>query len=326
MKMTEFLDRLNDWRELTRTEYTIEDPSVEAGREAEKFLRTLVETNLKYKGAFCFLGKRVPSQIHGCRFEIDLIVLTKKHLHFLEVKNWSGDLIEKNGSWVQIRRNGEQIEHPDLTKENSKKQQAVVDYLKLNGLEIDSSYFTQKVIFMNQNLRISSSIESNSDVVPCYRLNNYLSAQKGASYAERFIHSAIEMCLDSEKSNLVLDGLFHAMHSKNFEIARNTISKLETWDKVVLYGGKVLTGDCLKLFADSSPINFKSLPSGSRFKVAWTRQKVLGILQVLLTKIPLGRIRMPDKWIPVKPKDILKFHCAGDEHPCEINMQNVNYY
>lgn len=95
--MADVVDRLKAWRDLMRADYTPEDPEVAAGRAAEQFLRTLVESNLKHKGAYCFLGKRVPSQRHKRRFEIDLVVLTKKHLHFLEVKNWSGDLVERGG-------------------------------------------------------------------------------------------------------------------------------------------------------------------------------------------------------------------------------------
>jgi len=322
--MTKVFDRLQEWRDLARAERTIEDPAVVAGRAAERFLRTLVETNLKHKGAFCFLGKRVPSQQHRRRFEVDLIVLTKKHLHFLEVKNWSGELLENGENWVQIRRSGDHIDHPNLTTYNSQKQEIVVEHLRSQGVELDSSYFSQKIIFMNQNLSISPGIASNPDVVPWDRLNDYLATQRGASYAERFVHSVIQMCLDSEKSSLVLDGLFHSMNKRHFDTAIEIFSTLETWDKVVLHGGKVLSGDCLKLITTSSTVDLKSLPSGIRCKVTWTRSKIIGLLQALLTKIQLGKIGLPDNRMSVKPTDILKFHCAGEEKPWEISMRNVN--
>jgi len=318
------LDRLYEWRDLLRAEHTIEDPEVTAGRAAEQFLRTLVETNLKHKGAFCFLGKRVPSRQYRRRFEVDLIVLTKKHLHFLEVKNWSGELSEDGESWVQIRRNGDHIEHPQLTNYNSQKQQAVVEHLRSHSVELDSTYFSQKVIFINPNLRMSRSIASNPDVVPWNRLNDYIATHKGASYSERFVHSVIELCLDSEKSGLVLDGLFHAMPKSHFVTTREIFSKLETWDKVVLHGGKVLAGDCLKLFTTVSTVDLKSLPSGARCKVSWTRSKIIGLLQALMTGIPLGKIGLPDKRMPINPTDILKFHGAGEEKPSEISMRNIN--
>jgi len=320
-------ERINEWRDLMRTKPSIEDPEVAAGRAKEQVLRTLVETNLKHKGAFCFLGKRVPSLQHRRKFEVDLIVLTKKRLHFLEVKNWSGELLESGGNWVQIRRSGDHIEHPNLTTYNSQKQRAVVEHLRSHGVELDSTYFSQKVIFMNQNLHMSPGIASNPDVVPWNRLNDYLSTQRGtsgASYAERLVHSVIALCLDSEKSSLVLDSVFHAMPKSDFDKARKIFSSLETWDKAVLHGGKVLAGDCLKLSTKTSTVDLKSLPSGIRCKISWTRSKVIGFMQALVTKIPLGKIRLPDKRLPIKPTDILKFHCAGEEKPREIRMRNVN--
>lgn len=322
--MTAVLDRLKLWRDLMRADYTPEEPDVEAGRAAEEFLRTLVETNLKYKGAHCFLGKRVPSQRHRRRFEIDLVVLTKKHLHFIEVKNWSGDLSDVGANWVQTRRSGEQVEHPNLAQYNSEKHDVVVEYLQAKGVNIDATYFAQKVIFMNPRLRISPAIAQHPAVVTAHRLHEYLATQRGASFAERFVHSVVEMCLESDKSAIILDGLFHAMSSDCFKTAKDALSALETWDKVVLHGGRVLSGDALKLFVGSETVDFKALPSGSFCPVRWNRSKVLGLVQSLVLSYPLGRIRLSGSNIAVKPNDILKFHAAGDEKPSELPMKNID--
>lgn len=323
--MATVLERIKIWRDLMRADYTPEDPVIAAGRAAEQFLRTLVESNLKHKGAYCFLGKRVPSMRHRRRFEIDLVVLTKKHLHFLEVKNWSGDLMESGEDlWVQTRRSGEVVESPNLTKYNSEKRDVVVEYLHGKGIELDATYFTQKVIFMNPHLRIDRKIMQNPDVVPADKLDHYLATQRGASYAERFVHSVVEMCLDSEKSSLVLDGLFHAMPKQHFNAAIDALAQLETWDKVVLHGGRVLAGDLLKLIRRPGTVDLKALPSGTRCPVKWTRSKVIGLLQSLFCDIPLGVFKFPDGAIALEPKDNLRFHAAGDEKPSEILMRNVN--
>ena len=192
-------NRLRQWRDLTRIETYSEDPEVIAGRQAEQFLSQIVETNLKWKNAYCYLAKRFPSKKYGRRFEIDLVVLTKKHLHFLEVKNWSGQVISSGSNWIQIRRNGERIENPNLVDYNSAKQQVVVEFLKERGLTLDKSYFSQMVIFMNPKLILDRVIDKNPFVVPYSRLNKYLASQKGTSFAERMVHSIIEICLDLEK-------------------------------------------------------------------------------------------------------------------------------
>ncbi len=323
--MTTVLDRLRMWRDLTRADWTPEEPDIEAGREAEEFLRTLVETNLKHKGAYCFLGKRVPSLRHRRRFEIDLVVLTKKHLHFIEVKNWSGELEEVGESWVQTKRSGEQIEHPNLARYNSEKRDVVVEYLQSKGVKLDATYFAQKVIFMNSRLRIGSSIALRPEIVTPDRLEEYLATQRGASRAERFVHSVVEICLDSEKSSVILDGLFHAMSGGCFAAARDALSGLETWDKVVLHGGRVLSGDALKLYGGSGTLDLKALPSGSSCPVKWNRARIPGLIQSFFLSYPLGTMRLPDnRRVAVRPSDVIKFHAAGDERPSELPMKNID--
>ncbi len=318
------IERLHEWRNIMHAQQIKEDPSIAAGRQAEEFLRVLVETNLKHKGAFCFLGKRVRSKKHKRRFEIDLIVLTKKHLHILEVKNWSGEVVKNGKEWIQIRRHGDRVSHPNLTRYNSKKQAVIIEYLRSQGVKLKHSYFSQKVIFMNPNLRIAPEIASDPNVVPVQKLDKYLSTQKGTSYAERFIHSVVDICIDSEKSSIILDGLFRSMNKADFQTTQKALSELRTWDKVIFNGGRVVTGDCLKLYTSTNTIKMKSLPSGTRCKVAWNRSKLGGLLQGLLTKMPMGRVKLPDRWLPLETSDAIKFHFAGEESPRNILLRDVD--
>ena len=316
-------DRLKEWWLLLDTVEHLEDPTVEAGRQAETFLQTLVETNLKYKGAYCFLGKRVYSHKFKRRFEIDLIVLTKKHIYFLEVKNWSGQVVRKDNEWLQIRTNGEIIRHPDLTKYNSQKQKALISFLKGNHIDLKQKYFSQKVIFMNPNLQLAPDIFKNPDVIPFQHLQDYLRTQKGVSVSERVIHSIIDICLESEKSAIIIDGLFGAMNKNMFNRTQKLLSGLETWDKVVLHGGRVVTGDLLKLYTATKNIDLKRLPSGTKCKVSWNRSKVLGLAQALLTKKSLGTIKLPNEKLSISPSDTIKFHFAGEPSPSIISVKDI---
>ena len=319
------LVRLNQWRDLSRINTYSEDPEVIAGRQAEYFLLRLVESNLKWKNAYCYLSKRFPSKKHGRRFEIDLVVLTKKHLHFLEVKNWSGQVIPSGAGWVQIRRNGERIEHPNLVDYNSMKQQVVIDFLREKGLVLDKSYFSQMVIFKNPKLTLDSAITNNPFVVPYQELNKYLASQKGVSFAERMIHSMIEICLDLEKSKIIMDSLFHSMPSSYFKKIHNHFINLGTWDKVGLYGDKVLTGDVLKLFIGEREIDLSSLSPGEKIHFSWTRNKIWGLVKSLATDIPLGTLCMHKERIPIHTKDSMKFHAAGEERPVKIDLSHIEW-
>jgi hypothetical protein len=326
--MGDLTQRIKEWREIIAFNPTSEDPEVEAGRKAEKFLHYIVESNLrtkKYRDAHCFLGKRVPSEVHGHRFEIDLMVLTKKHLHFIEIKNWSGELYSNGQIWTQIKKNGVSIEHPDLTQYNSTKQAAVIEYLSKNGIQLDRSYFSQKVVFMNHNLDIENRIQSNPCVVTPKRLNKYLNSHKGTKLTENIIHSLIEFCLDFEKSKIIIEGLFKAMPKKYYKKACRLLENLGTWDRVGLFGQRILTGDVLKVYHGDQIIDVSELTVGSKIKFFWPRNKFLGLAMALLTRFPLGTMRLNNKIIGVSARDKLKFHPAGQESPVTLPLGSVDW-
>ena len=318
------LENLKEWKNILYTQNIKEDPAIKAGRKAEEFLASMVESNLKYKGVYCYLGKRVRSHQEKRRYEIDLIVLTKKHIYMLEVKNWSGSLVKKGKEWIQIRKSGQEIINPSLTKHNRKKQDLIIEYLNSKNINLDKKYFSQKVIFMNKNLRLDKSIASDPDVIPYKKLNAYLSTQKGATFTERFLHSVVEFCLDSEKSSIVLDELFDSLNKKTFEDMQKQLMKLQTWDKVVLHGGRILTGDVLVLNLESKSIKMKSLKNNTEYPLKWNRSKIFGLLQAIITTFPLGKIKLNDGWHKIKTTDTLKFHLAGEPIPTYIPLRDVD--
>lgn len=322
--MKEFT-RLDLWRMLTKVNQTLELEEVIAGRRAENFLHNLVGQHLKYKGAFCFVGKRVPSKTLKRRFEVDLIILTKKQIHFVEVKNWSGQLIERNGQWVQIKRNGEEREHPNLTQYNAQKTDAMVEYLHSCGVEIPASFISQKVLFMNRNLEIDPSIEEDSDVIPQRKLAHYLHYQKGASFAERMIHSLVEVCVSTEKSKIILDGLFNAMDKKTLKAANQALSQLSTWDLIHYYGTRIVQGDILGLYIDGKKQDLSHMKANDRIQLHWTRSKLRGLLRALLSKRAFGKTKIQKQRLPLHPaNDYIKFHCAGDPKPSDIPLKELS--
>ena len=177
-------DRFNERNQLNYTQKKIEDPEILAGRMAEKFLADLVDSNLRYKGANCFLNKRVPSREDGRRYEVDLMVLTKKQLNIIEVKNWSGHLFISDGKWKQQKRNGYVIEHTNVLKYFVKKKSVIVKYLKEKGIDLPPDFISHKVILINNNLAVSRDIQKNPDVITRDGLNDFLRSRKGAAFSE----------------------------------------------------------------------------------------------------------------------------------------------
>jgi Holliday junction resolvase-like predicted endonuclease len=319
-------EKLQEWIEFIGTDNIEEDPEVEAGRNAEQFLHGIITTNLKYKDSYCFVEKRVPSKKENRRFEIDLIVLTKKQLHVLEVKNWSGKLYPEGDSWIQEKRDGRKIVHPNLTTYQAKKTQVLIEYLKKFNINIDSSYIRQKVLFINPNLHIDPTIISNPDVIPRDKLDKYLKSQKGTSLFENILHSLIEICLDSEKSKIILEGLFNSMPSKEVNKARSALSDLRTWDRIKLNGGKILKGDAHYLLIDNRKIDLINLSPEEKISFNWQRNRFVSLINVVLDK-PFGEAKVLNQTYKLNPKfDKIRFHTVGKEKPTNIPLKCVDWF
>lgn len=320
------MDRLKVWRQLTKVQPVYEEAQVLAGRVAEDFLHQLVRSNLKYKEAYCFIGKRIPSVKDKRRYEVDLIVLTKKQLHVIEVKNWSGELFIRNGGWVQRKKNGEEVEHQDLAQYNARKMQALTKYLEVNGVNIPAGFIRQTVLFMHPGLRMSSEIASHPAVIPRAMLDAYLKSQRGSSMAERMLHSVVEACLSMENSKVVLDGLFSALHSKQLKAAIAALSELHTWDRLCLYGGKVEQGDMIALTVNGQFIDLKAMPAGESIDVKWVRGKLWSLVWALITKWPMGTVKYRgQRLIPNTDSDSIHFHRVGYPTPEKISLVRVSW-
>ncbi|NQU21306.1 MAG: NERD domain-containing protein [Candidatus Nealsonbacteria bacterium] len=233
----------------------MEDPEVATGRQAEAFLQQIVGTHLNHHGASLWGGRRVPLR-RGGRREIDLVVCSRKMIHLIEVKNWSGQLIDRGRVWQQVRRSGEIVTHANLVENNLEKRNLVVEYLRDSGIALDGDFLRrhicQKIIFMNPRLRLPYSISNHPDVITWNSLPGYLDQQAPRKSVERILCSVIDLCLKSEASEVVQEGLYGSMSARRFKEIESAISRLRTWDQLRLFGTKVLVGDLLKLTIGSS--------------------------------------------------------------------------
>ena len=307
---------------------TVEDPGVVAGRQAEMVLKQMVGTHLSHRGASLWGGRRVPRRRDGGSREIDLIVCSRKMIHLIEVKNWSGELIDKGNVWKQVRRSGETKKHANLIEDNLEKRFHFVQYLRDNGISIDADFLRrhicQKVIFMNPRLRLPHSISNHPDVITCNSLPSYLNQQSPRRSAERILCSVIDLCLRSEASEIVQERLYGSMSARRFKAIESAISRLRTWDQLRLFGTKVLIGDLVKLTIGSSVFVRDSVKANGPLKLKWTRGTIAGLLKAItglgqLGKASLGRIRLP-----LSPDDTVKFHIVGRKSPTVCKLIDVD--
>jgi len=321
------LPRFEQWLEIARTEPLLESPEIAAGRQAEAFLKDLVDSNLRFKGAHCFVGKRVPAPGLRRRFELDLVVLTRKQLHILEVKNWSGELFPEQKEWVQCKRDGRKIRYPSLTRYNSQKVDVLLDYLRGYGVKLENTMVSRKVLFMNEKLKIHPAILADRDVINRQRLDRYLAGQKGTSFSERLLLSVVEACLDTEKSSIIVGGIFKAVNRRLFKNAVKALSELRTWDLIGCYGGRMLQGDGLSLRCNGKSYDLKKLERGKRLEFKWQRNRVVGLLGTLLTRRPIGKVRGLEKKTALDPRTAtLHFHAVGQPSPTSLSLKQLEWF
>jgi hypothetical protein len=319
------MDRLREWYQLAKTPFVYEDPAVLAGRQGEEQLRTMVDANIRYRGAESFVGKRIFSPANQRRREIDLIVVTANRLHLFEVKNWTGDLSANGRQWVHLKKSGERKVFSDLVVDNAEKQTLVLEYLARRGAALPRERVSPKLILINRKLRVDRAIASNPHVITAQKLERHLDTQKASSFGERLVCSVIEYCLSIEAAEMVVDGLFGNLHGDKYRRVVAAIRELNTWDQIVMNGTRVLSGDLIRINAGSRTFQRRAMRQGDQIDVNWNRRRFWGLLQAVTGARPLGTLVLPNgDTLPLSTRDSLFFHPAGQPKPMPIPLTYVD--
>jgi hypothetical protein len=317
------LERLRTWRALRRERPVFEDSAVQFGREAELLLRDILTTHFKHKGAHLFAGRRVPCPRRRMRREIDLIVLTPQMISLIEVKSWSGELFDRGAVWVQVRRGGDELRHPNLIADNLEKRDAFVNHLRKHGLarerDFAARHLVQKVVFMNPNLVVSPSIARHPDVITRDKLGVFLDRQPAAGFARRMLSSVIEFCLGAEATR----GLTGNLDAERFAALVKCVADIRTWDRLRLFGGKTLTGDLYELHVGPTRWARDQLGPRGSVPVAWSRGG-WGLFKALTGMGQVGRLVLAGRTaLALAVRDDVSFHAVGESAPARLPLTRV---
>lgn len=317
--------RLEIWRDIVSAKREPELDEVAAGRDAEKALRSLVTDHLSWKAASIFHSKRVPRDPHSQsrgRYEIDLVVISPKQISAIEIKNWSGRLRIDGDRWVQERRNGDEIAHENPLSKNKEKLDCLCALLEARNIRVPPARVC-RVIFWNKNITVPIEVAKRDEIVMHHELDRFLTTQKASGFAERFLISVLELCLDQEASMIATDGFFKAIPSRDYGAAVEAITSLETFDKIELLGGRVISGDLLEVRVGQDRLPLKTMQSGSEVKVACNRNKVILFFSAILGSAPLISLSHPFSTISISPRDRVLFHQVGEPKPEEIEFSRI---
>ena len=307
-----------------------EDGWILAGREAEDLLLTMVEKHYQFRGSHFFVGKRIYNPAVNHKHEIDMIVVTDRKLYVLECKNWSGRLVIRNGSWVQEKTTQEGVRetvHSDVLRHNTMKRDLLVATLKEEGIDVSAQDCVQKVIFMNRNLKIEDhEISEHPDVVTPDRLDAYLDSEDSSMEPyQRLFASIMSLLLDSESSGKLIDGIFSRIGGKDHERLLSFLRELPTWDRIHLYGTRVLVGDIIHntIYQSAYKVPFEKI---RKIKVRIARKSGVFLAKSLLRiGRPIGLDLFDQKGRCLlktrgNPEGVISFIPAGKPNPVEVPL------
>ncbi|KAJ4958568.1 hypothetical protein NE237_025679 [Protea cynaroides] len=122
----------------------------------------------KVYGGKVYIGLRIPDADSGTRQNIDMVVVTKREVVVITVKNYAGFVgIDADGTWVCTNDSKRKTErYPDPVAETKRRVAILESYLEQRGLTFPEGYVSGKVILPNPNCRMIHSTNIPSEVIP----------------------------------------------------------------------------------------------------------------------------------------------------------------
>ncbi|XP_043718400.1 uncharacterized protein LOC122666281 isoform X2 [Telopea speciosissima] len=110
----------------------------------------------KVYGGKVYLGLRIPDADSGTRQNIDMVLVTKREVVVISVKNYSGFVgIDADGTWVCTGDRTRKTErYPDPVAETKRQISILEAYLEQRGVTFPEGYLSGRVILPNPNFRM----------------------------------------------------------------------------------------------------------------------------------------------------------------------------
>ena len=270
----------------------------------------LVGTYRHSNKVLLFAGKRIPAD--GRRREIDLIVVTTKRLYVFEVKNWSGAVSLQGNTWIQIRRNGERIEHENPLASTLEKVHVLLQYLKQKDIVVPEEQVSHKVFLKNPHLTMDAAIAYDPDVLYASKLSHPITQEV-----------IIDYCLAQEKGDTRFRGQREAEMRNSFPHIVDELRQLRSWDRIDLVGQPRRKGDVKQIVMGESVLLPDSLMPGRHFEVQWPGTESERLLKELLG-VKSGLFVFADNvTYPISRQDTILFQEVRKQVPARLPLTQI---
>lgn len=202
-------------------------------------------------GVEVYQSLRIPDPGNRGRREIDLVLLTKRDLFVLEVKNWSGPLhLHHDGSWVQIRSDGSAVVHSNLLEDLRDRADLLESYIERRGVTLPAGLLQQKLFLMNRGCRPEQAITMQPEVL-------------SADQWEHFYRGLYKKDSKWRKTPLRSEKAERTLSEPERKQLHYILSTAPTWDRLELEGGKIVVGEFQGFKGRSSDVEVLSFAKRS---------------------------------------------------------------
>ena len=319
--------RLRWWLALARERPREIDAIIQAGEEGERKAIQALRRVKSLAGAQLYTGKRVPRikehpLLKSRRSEIDVILLTHKAIHVIEVKNWSGRILSTadENLWQRMNRQGESRSVESPIALNRAKAWSLRNYLSSKGINIEERHIRTHVFLVNPNADISRSLLQHPDIVTANGLPGF-SRRLAFGRVERLLLGMVRLVLEQEHANTVAAG-YGALPDQVEQRLKDALQTIPTWDHFQFFGGLSKTGDLLDMKLPGAQCNLADLAAGQCIHFSWKRHRALALARALLG-FSLGGIRDGKKCIACPPDAAILVHFAGVAQPERVPIASL---
>ncbi|KAM0854169.1 hypothetical protein ACQ4PT_050621 [Festuca glaucescens] len=185
----------------------------------------------KLYGGRCFVGLRIPDPDAGARQHVDVVLVTKREVMVVAIKNLSGFVeVDKDGNWyTEKKRKQEVVPNPVL--EVNRIATNLQSYLEQRGATLPNRIVSGRVVLPNPNCRPSYTINLQPEIISHDQWNDLKADTKGGL-------------------STWIKGAFHGSKSDTQDsLLQNIYSILSTspmWDRLELKGDKNVLGEFME--------------------------------------------------------------------------------
>ncbi|KAH0456175.1 hypothetical protein IEQ34_014082 [Dendrobium chrysotoxum] len=293
-----------------------EVPDVDAGSSDLFF--AVADRLEKIYGGKAYVGLRIPDPDTSSRQHINVVLVTKREVMVVAVRNFSGFVVVGDGgNWVCTKDKKHKPEtFPDPVLETARQVEILQSYLELRGVSLPKGSLISKVILPNPNCRPAYSITFQPEVVSFDKWVGLKSEEKLG------ISSWIKDVFRGSKGK-EQDDWYQKLHF--------VLNTAPMWDRLEFNGNRNLLGEFIEFKGNSE--DMQALRNVNRSKVGQfiiQKPSLFGLgrsrLSILYSPRDVrGNAPSALEWndIAVKPSTELLFQPLNSNKPRKFKLSNV---